>query len=452
MDTYSTVDQVHASVVNNITVSNCVVCRKDIPRNQVAYTDEDLWLCSYCLVDIFPYNHISNNDDFLGSIREESNHHNIAINKNLGKKLNIFPEELGNRLLINNNELDPDNNLFADLAWDSPYTTPAAVLRPASTPLFYVMHLNCRSIAHKIPEINELLGYIPVSVLALTETWLNNELADTINIPHYQLIHKAKQSGRCGGVGLLIKQDITYQNYDTAALGPEPKTYECIFARIPLTAGNGSCLVGAIYRSPGTNLEEFCVEMDLLMSKIEMKEKHIILMGDFNIDLLRVEDHSGTHSFFSNMTAHNLLPSILRPTRITEHSATLIDNIFTNAWPEIEEAKIVTSDISDHLPVFTSFNFNAQKYRNYETNERRLINEETKGLFNTSLSAINWTAVSEACFNGDVNKAYELFITHYKDAYTRAFPIIVEKNKPRFKQPWMTKGLLKSSKKKPSYI
>ena len=69
-------------------------------------------------------------------------------------------------------------------------------------------------------------------------------------------------------------------------------------------------------------------------------------------------------------------------------------------------------------------------------------------MFNTHLSAINWTPISEACYNGDVNIAYDLFVTHYKDAYSRAFPIILAKNKPRFKQPWMTKGLLKSSKRK----
>lgn len=52
---------------------------------------------------------------------------NDITDKSLGKKLNIFPEELGNRLLINNNELDPDNNLFADISWVSAYCAPAAM-------------------------------------------------------------------------------------------------------------------------------------------------------------------------------------------------------------------------------------------------------------------------------------------------------------------------------------
>jgi len=50
------------------------------------------------------------------------------------------------------------------------------------------------------------------------------------------------------------------------------------------------------------------------------------------VDLLRVVDHSRTNSFFNTMTAHNLLPTITRPTRITSYSASLIDNIFLQIY------------------------------------------------------------------------------------------------------------------------
>lgn len=77
-----------------------------------------------------------------------------------------------------------------------------------------------------------------------------------------------------------------------------------------------------------------------------------MIMGDFNIDVLIVKDHPGTSSCFNNVIAHNLLSTI---TRITNHFSTLSDNNFTNAWPEIVVANIITSEISDHLPIFTCF-------------------------------------------------------------------------------------------------
>ena len=53
-------------------------------------------------------------------------------------------------------------------------------------------------------------------------------------------------------------------------------------------------------------------------------------MGDYNINLLKVESHSLTADFNDLMYSYGLIPLITRPTRVTENSATLIDNIFTN--------------------------------------------------------------------------------------------------------------------------
>ena len=56
----------------------------------------------------------------------------------------------------------------------------------------------------------------------------------------------------------------------------------------------------------------------------------------------------------------------------------------------------------------------------------------------------------EACNNKDANMAYDLFMAEYKRIYDKAFPKKPNRNKgkPVFKHPWMTRGLLKSSKRK----
>ena len=53
------------------------------------------------------------------------------------------------------------------------------------------------------------------------------------------------------------------------------------------------------------------------------------IMGDFNISLLNYEAHSETNDFINLMVSHYLLPYILHPTRVTDHSATINDNIFS---------------------------------------------------------------------------------------------------------------------------
>ena len=55
--------------------------------------------------------------------------------------------------------------------------------------------------------------------------------------------------------------------------------------------------------------------------------------------------------------SHGLLPIVTKPTRITSHTATLIDHIYTNSSISHITPGIATTDISDHLPVFCILNF-----------------------------------------------------------------------------------------------
>ena len=54
-------------------------------------------------------------------------------------------------------------------------------------------------------------------------------------------------------------------------------------------------------------------------------------MGDFNIDLLKFNTHSTSENFLNVFGSFFFQPHILQPTRITDHSSTLIDNIFFNS-------------------------------------------------------------------------------------------------------------------------
>ena len=69
---------------------------------------------------------------------------------------------------------------------------------------------------------------------------------------------------------------------------------------------------------------------------------------DYNIDLLILT----TTEFINSMYSTSLYPSITRPTRITTHSATLIDKIFSNVIDEKVVCGLIINDTSDHLPVF----------------------------------------------------------------------------------------------------
>src|SRR6218665_2457768 len=56
---------------------------------------------------------------------------------------------------------------------------------------YYYYYLNCRSLSNNLPEISLLLAQTKLSVLALTETWLNDDQASNINIPGFTFVHRS---------------------------------------------------------------------------------------------------------------------------------------------------------------------------------------------------------------------------------------------------------------------
>ena len=84
-----------------------------------------------------------------------------------------------------------------------------------------------------------------------------------------------------------------------------------------------------LYRHPSGDITNFVDHMGLMLQKVQKENKSLFIMGDFSINLLNYEAHSETNDFINLMVSHCLLPYILHPTRVTDHSATIIDNIFS---------------------------------------------------------------------------------------------------------------------------
>ena len=101
------------------------------------------------------------------------------------------------------------------------------------------------------------------------------------------------------------------------------------------------------------------------IEKIHHENKQCLIMGDFNIDLLRIDDHSDSENFINTLGSFCFQPQIIQPTRITSHSATLIDNIFFNSIEHFIISGNIVYDLTDHLPNFIIFNKFASKSQYY---------------------------------------------------------------------------------------
>ena len=89
------------------------------------------------------------------------------------------------------------------------------------------------------------------------------------------------------------------------------------------------------------------------------------------IYLLNYNDHQPTNYFLDSLASNYFVPYVLHPTRITSHSKTLIDNIFSNFISTEIISGNITATISDHLPQFSFVpnilsNSSTQKSNYYE--------------------------------------------------------------------------------------
>ena len=147
-----------------------------------------------------------------------------------------------------------------------------------------------------------------------------------------------------------------------------------------------------------------------LLENLSHENKTIVIMGDFNIDLLKYDTEKDSADFLDSMYASFLLPYISTPSRVTPRSKTLIDNIFSN---NIEDGSIsgnIVTTISDHYAQFLLLqnlnNKNPIKNEMYHQDFKKLNkNNLERDLVNT-----NWDAILEVN-NGDVDKSFESFIT-----------------------------------------
>ncbi len=183
--------------------------------------------------------------------------------------------------------------------------------------------------------------------------------------------------------------------------------------------------------------------MEEVFSKIS--HKTILICGDFNIDLLN--PNKVNDDFINTIYSMNLYPKITRPTRITSHCATLIDNIFTNDIINSTISGLLVSDISDHLPVFMVYDSNYKCTQPAKKAEyRRVRTEESINAFKNGLMSQNWDILYN---ENNINCAYEEFLKIFKRLYNKHCPVKISNRKLKYiDHPWITKGLQNACKKK----
>ena len=114
------------------------------------------------------------------------------------------------------------------------------------------------------------------------------------------------------------------------SLGNSDSLIESIFIEIMNTKVKKN-ITGYIYKHPKQETRDFNENYTLfLMDKLSRKKKDILIMSDFNINLLNYNNHKDSTTFLDTMFSNSFSLFITVPTRAEDTLITLIDNIFQN--------------------------------------------------------------------------------------------------------------------------
>ena len=172
--------------------------------------------------------------------------------------------------------------------------------------------------------------------------------------------------------------------------------------------------------------------MDTTLHKLT-KENIEVYTSQVTIDLLKYDSIPKYQEFYNLMTAHGHLPQIIQPTRITETSMTVIDNIYLNTFTENTFSGNLLVEIADHLIQFVSINKQVHTTKNH--NYYEVLQKWNEQDFLDDLSIQNWNTNQD-----NVSDSYNDFIWRLKGCSDRHAPLKkMSKKEIKLKnKPWIT--------------
>ena len=312
---------------------------------------------------------------------------------------------------------------------------------------FSLLHLNIGSLGAHKDELESILSMLSFKfdAIGISETKIKKDVIPNfdINIRGYTPFSTPTLASK-GGVLLYIadKHDCKPRK-DLEKIVYKDHVLESSFAEIVVPTKK-NIILGCIYRHPSMDVKDFNEGyLSPLMEKLPTS-KHNFLLGDFNIDLMKSDEDENTSNYFDSLTSLSFIPHIIHPTRITPHSKTLIDNIFSNVANFSQgRSGNLTISLSDHLAQFLVIPldkcFTPPKISKFKRDTKNFDREN----FFLDLLSIDWKEVIEID-KRDPNHSFMQYFTTINSLIDQYMPLI-EMTQQEIKlnsKPWINKEIL----------
>ena len=329
--------------------------------------------------------------------------------------------------------------------FDSAYIEVDEIKKPIDhRSVLNIIQLNIRGLVNKQDQLGRLIENTKTDVVLLCETWLNSTKETLINIESHKLTNKNRKDRIGGGVSILVDKSLRSRARPDLIIDTDILEHVVV----ELKTDKRNILLVSGYRPPNTNVRKFLREYKELLQSLGKHKDHELIIGlDHNLNLLQSHQHSQTNEFLELNLKRNLLPAISKPTRITNKTATLIDNIMLSTKLQYQmESHILIDDMSDHLPCLVTLENQKKCKKGGKTITSRDLNEKNIAKIKEDIYNIDWLQVLT---DDSVDRNFTTFHQKLTETIEQYAPEIEKRISAKniIRDPWITRGLLTSLKK-----
>ena len=321
---------------------------------------------------------------------------------------------------------------------------------------FCMLSTNIESISSKFSEleifIRELKKHgVQFSAIYLQEAWLSEkDDVSQFQLENYSFIFQGKSCSNKGGLIVYLHEMF---NYDNVLCVNNSDVWEGQFINVRGGGLTKNIILGNLYRPPRDireNYETFYSELLPIVQRFEKSNSDVVLTGDTNINLLKLNEREIFSDFYDMLTSCSFFPKITLPTRFTKNNATLLDNFFCKLSPTTMEASagILMEKFSDHQPYFMSLNTFTKAKPPIKYVKYRKQNEENMEQLKYEISGAEITKIIDKDKHASPEKNYNVMESVILQAVNNHIPIkTVKFSKHKHKKSdWITNGIVRSIK------
>ena len=325
---------------------------------------------------------------------------------------------------------------------------------------FKTLTLNVECLPSKHDKLTAFLSMlssenISFDAICIQETWLPDP--DKFNyaileIPGYQLIPQGYRCGMKGGLVIYLRDCFQFKLRN---LYKDSKHWEGLFIDILCEKLPNKITLANIYRPPRDNysnasIDNFLIPISKIIKTVKKENSSLVWAGDFNINLLQINEREKFQEYFDLFATNGLLPQILLPTRLSKKKGTLIDQIFCkiNGSDTKTVSGIIVTKISDHLPSFSCIDVFKRKFQTPKLVKKTTNSPEAVTSFKNAVQhgIANTHFENELFTDPTINHAkLDTIIQDAREKYLPEKTVKFNKYKHKL-NPWTTQGILHSTK------